>query len=130
MIVGWIVGTALVLGGFITVCLALASLPARGIRQRTYALSYAFTPLAGIGLFVGLSALTVGLAKGEGLQVHALSTLRCALLGAGAAWSLWLAYRQLRSRATGSRLAFALLAFSLVMAGVLVAWYPFVFRVG
>jgi len=129
LIVGWIVGTALVLGGFITVCLALASLPALGIRRRAYALSYALTPLAGIGLFVGLSALTVGLAKGEGLQVHALPTLRCALLGAGAAWSLWLAYRQLRSRATGSRLAFALLAFSLGVAGVLVAWYPFVFRV-
>jgi hypothetical protein len=104
-------------------------LPARGIRRRAYALSYALTPLAGIGLFVGLSALTVRLARGEGLQVHALPTLRCALLGAGAAWSLWLAYRQLRTRATGSRLAFALLAFSLGVASVLVAWYPFVFRV-
>jgi polyferredoxin len=129
LIVGWIVGTALVLGGSITVCLALASLPARGIRRRAYALSYALTPLAGSGLFVGLSALTVRLASGEGLQVHALPTLRCALLGAGAAWSLWLAYRQLRTRATGSRLAFALLAFSLGVASVLVAWYPFVFRV-
>ena len=129
LIVGWIVGTALVLGGSITVCLALASLPARGIRRRACALSYALTPLAGIGLFVGLSALTVRLARGESLQVHALPTLRCALLGAGAAWSLWLAYRQLRTRATGSRLAFALLAFSLGVASVLVAWYPFVFRV-
>jgi len=130
LIVGWIFGTALVLGGFITLCLALASLPARGIRRRVYALSYALTPLAGIGLFVGLSALTAGLAKGEGVQIHALPALRCALLGAGAAWSVWIAYRQLRSRATGSRLAFALLAFSLCVAGVLVAWYPFVFRVG
>jgi polyferredoxin len=129
LIVAWIVGTALVLGGFITLCLALASLPARGIRRRAYALSYALTPLAGIGLFVGLSALTAGLAKGEGVQIHALPTLRCALLGAGAAWSLWIAYRQLRSRAAGSRLAFALLAFSLCVAGVLVAWYPFVFHV-
>jgi hypothetical protein len=64
------------------------------------------------------------------VQVHALPTLRCALLGAGAAWSVWLAYSQLRSRATGLRLAFVLLAFSLSVAGVLVAWYPFVFRVG
>jgi polyferredoxin len=129
LVFGWIVGTALVLGGSITVCLALASLPARGILRRAYALSYALTPLAGSGLFVGLSALTVRLARGEGLQVHALPALRCALLGAGAAWSLWLAYRQLRTRATGSRLAFALLAFSLGVASVLVAWYPFVFRV-
>jgi hypothetical protein len=114
----------------VTACVALASLPVRGITRRCYALSYALTPLAGIGLFVGLSALTVGLAKGEGVQIHVLPMLRCALLGLGAAWSLRLGYAQLRSRATGSRLAFALLAFSLGVAGVLVAWYPFVFRVG
>jgi hypothetical protein len=130
LIVGWIVGTALVVGGFVTACLALASRPARGIAARGYALSYALTPLAGIGLFVGLSALTVGLAKGEGMQVHALPMLRCALLGGGAAWSLWLGYRQLAGQTTGSRLAFALGAFALGVAGVLVAWYPFVFRVG
>jgi polyferredoxin len=129
LIVGWIVGTAVVLGGFITVSLALASLPIRGIRHRAYALSYALTPLAGIGLFVGLSALTVGLAKGEGLHVHALPMLRCALLGLGAAWSLRLGYAQLRSRATGSRVVFAFAAFALGVAGVLVAWYPFIFRV-
>jgi polyferredoxin len=129
LIVGWIVGTALVLGGFITVSLALASLPIRGIRHRAYALSYALTPLAGIGLFVGLSALTVGLAKGEGLHVHALPMLRCALLGLGAAWSLRLGYAQLRSRTTGSRVVFAFAAFALGVAGVLVAWYPFIFRV-
>jgi polyferredoxin len=130
LIVGWIVGTALLLGGVISLCLALASLPARGIRSRAYALSYALTPLAGIGLFVGLSGLTVGLAKGEGLQLHALPLLRCALLGVGAAWSLWLAYAQLRSRAKAWNLAFALLAFSLAVTAVLAAWYPFVFRVG
>jgi polyferredoxin len=130
LIIAWIVGTALVVGGFVTICLALASLPARGIWRRTCALSYALTPLAGVGLFVGLSALTVGLAKGEGLHIHALPTLRSVLLGAGAAWSVWLAYNQLRSRAAGCRLAFALLAFSLGVAAVLFAWYPFVFRVG
>jgi len=130
LIVGWIVGTALILGGFVTICLALASLPVHGIWRRACALSYALTPLAGIGLFVGLSALTVGLAKGEGLQIHALPTLRCAFLGAGAAWSLWLAYIQLRSRATRSRVAFALFAFSLAVTAILGAWYPFVFRVG
>src|SRR6185312_21091 len=128
LIIGWIAGTALILGGFVMLCLALASLPASGITRRACALSYALTPLAGVGLFVGLSALTVGLAKGEGLQIHALPTLRCVLLGAGAVWSVWLAYTQLRSRAKGLQLAFALLAFSLAVAAVLAAWYPFVFR--
>ncbi|HLX28792.1 MAG TPA: 4Fe-4S binding protein [Casimicrobiaceae bacterium] len=129
LIVGWIVGTALVLGGFITLCLALASLPAREIRRRVYALSYALTPLAGIGLFVGLSALTVGLAKGEGVTVHALPMIRCVLLAAGAAWSVRLGYVQLKTRVAGVRLAFAIFALSLGIAGVLAAWYPFVFRI-
>jgi polyferredoxin len=129
LIVGWIAGTALILGGFVALCLALASLPVRGMPGRAYALSYSLTPLAGIGLFVGLSALTVGLAKGEGVQLHALPALRCALLAAGAAWSLWLAYAHLKGRARGARLAFAFLAFSSGVAGVLVAWYPFVFHI-
>src|SRR6185312_10457182 len=118
LILGWILGTALLIGSFVTACLALASLPSRAIGPRVYALSYALTPLAGIGLFVGLSALTVGLAKGEGMQVHALPMLRCALLGLAAAWSLRMSYAQLRSRATGPRLAFALGAFELGVAGV------------
>ena len=126
----WTGLSMLVLGVVVTLCLALASLPAQGIWRRACALSYALTPLAGGGLFVGLSALTVGLAKGEGLQVHALPALRCVLLAAAAAWSVRLAYRQLRSRATRWRLVFALLAFSLGVAAVLFAWYPFVFRVG
>jgi polyferredoxin len=129
LIVGWIAGTALILGGFVALCLALASLPVRGMPGRAYALSYSLTPLAGIGLFVGLSALTVGLAKGEGVQLHALPALRCALLAAGAAWSLWLAYAHLKGRARGARLAFAFLAFSSGVAGVLFAWYPFVFHI-
>ena len=129
LIIGWIVGTALVLGGVVTLCLALASLPARGIRRRACALSYALTPLAGIGLFVGLSALTVGLAKGEGVTIHALPMIRCALLAAGAAWSARLGYVQLEARVAGARLAFAMFAFSLGIVAVLAAWYPFVFRI-
>jgi hypothetical protein len=120
LIVGWIVGTALVVGGFVTACLALASRPARGIAARGYALSYALTPLAGIGLFVGLSALTVGLAKGEGMQVHALPMLRCALLGASGG------YGSARNLQGKPRIAPAFaLALRAGVAGVLVAWYPF-----
>jgi polyferredoxin len=129
LIVGWIVGTAIVVGSFVTLCLAFASLPMRGIRQRASALSYALTPLAGIGLFVGLSALTIGLAKGEGVTIHALPMIRCTLLAAGAAWSVRLGYVQLESRVAGVRLAFAILAFSLGVAAVVAAWYPFVFRI-
>jgi hypothetical protein len=55
--------------------------------------------------------------------------IRCTLLAAGAAWSVRLGYVQLESRVAGVRLAFAILAFSLGVAAVVAAWYPFVFRI-
>jgi hypothetical protein len=129
LIVGWIVGTALVVGGFVAVCLALASLPQRGLLRRAFALSYALTPLAGAGLFIGLSGLTATLARAEGLQLHALAAARVAVLCLAAAWSGWLGYAQLRQHTAGTRLVRSLGAFLLALAGVLAAWIPFVFRV-
>jgi len=129
LIVAWIVGTALVVGGWVSAWLALASLPGRGMMQRAYALSHALVPLAGIGLFIGLSGLTVTLARAEGVHFGPLGILRAALLCLGGAWSLWLAYGQLRRSVAGIRLAATLLAVGLAVAGILAAWIPFVFRI-
>ena len=130
LIVGWIAGTALLVGGVVAACLAVAALPRRGLLQRAYALSHALTPLAGIGLFVGLSGLTVTLARGEGIHVASLAAIRSTLLCLGAAWSVWLAYAQLRRDRTGLRLAASLAAAVLSVAAALAAWIPFVFRIG
>ena len=128
LIVGWIVGTALVVGGLVSALLWLASGPRRGAWPRAFALGHALTPLAGIGLFVGLSSLTVTLARAEGIHIAGLAYARGALLVAGGGWSVALAWAQLRARLGGIRLAAALAAFTLGVAVVLAAWVPFVVR--
>ena len=149
LITGWIVSTAVIVGVWISACLALAG-RALGAdwRVRAMALSYALIPLAGTGLFVGLTSLTSMLARAEGMHLTWLPAARAGLLLVSAGWSIWLAHRQIGSQAspsservyasnngtviagnasTGEHAA-ALAAFVLAVAGVLAAWSPFVFR--
>ena len=95
---------------------------------RAYALAYTLIPLAGAGLFVGLSALPATLAHGEGLRLAWLPHVRAVLLAASACWSLYLAYRQLEGRLAGATRAGALLAMTFAIGGVLAAWAPFVYH--
>jgi hypothetical protein len=129
LIVGWICGTAVLLGGIVSGLLMLAGRLQPGpARANAFALSYALVPLAAMGLFVGLSGLTATLAHAEGLPVGWLPAVRATLLLAGGAWSAWLAFRQLGARSSGARRALALAAFALAVGAVLAAWSPFVFR--
>jgi hypothetical protein len=133
LIAGWIAGTALLVGGWVSVWLVVA---ARGVHvsqgtplpANAHALAYTLIPLAGAGLFVGLSALPAALAHGEGLRLAWLPHLRIALLAAGAAWSFYLACRQLEARVAGPRRAASLVAMTFAIGGVLAAWAPFVLR--
>jgi polyferredoxin len=130
LIVGWIIGTALAVGGWISLWLVAAAraLPGAPGTNATM-LAHALIPLAGAGLFVGLTSLTATLAHNEGWRLDGLAAARTALLVAAAAWSVWLADRQIRGRLVGGRRALALGAFGGAVAGVLGAWVPFVFRV-
>ncbi|MGH8800404.1 MAG: 4Fe-4S binding protein, partial [Casimicrobiaceae bacterium] len=129
LIVGWIAGTALLVGGWIGLWLALAARPVPGRWQaNAFALAYALTPLAGVGLFVGLTSLTATLAHGEGLHFARLPLARTLLLVFGGVWSVWLAHRQLSRRVGGVRRALSLSGFVIAVAGGLAAWIPFVFR--
>ena len=133
LIVGWIVGTALVVGGWVSLWLvvaagALQSPLGTSPRANAYALSYTLIPLAGAGLFIGLSALPAALAHGEGLRLAWLPGLRAALLALSAGWSLYLAFRRLDSGVLIVQRAQVLAAMSLAIGGVLAAWWPFVFR--
>lgn len=56
--------------------------------QRFYHLSQALIPIAGIGVFLGLSALTVNLLKAEGVPVYWVNDLRLLLLTLANLWSL------------------------------------------
>ena len=129
LVVAWIIGTALVVGGWTSLWLLVAGrlLPGRA-SVNAIALAYALTPLAAVGLFVGLTGLTAGLAHAEGMRLSWLPGARAALLVLGAAWALRLAHRLLSPRGAGA--AYALAAFAFGVGGILAAWIPFVFRVG
>jgi len=129
LIAGWIVGTALLVGGFVFACLGVAARPLAGTFQKNaYALAYTLVPLAGAGLFVGLSALPATLAHGEGLRLPWLPIARAAMLALGAGWSVYLAWRWLDARAIVVRRVRVLAPMVIAASGVLVAWWPFVFR--
>ncbi len=129
LIGAWIVGTALAVGGFVVACLAIAARALPGARAANVSLlAYALIPLAGAGLFVGLSSLTATLAHNEGMPLRNLAIVRALVLAAAAAWSVRLAARQVRARAPAGCRARALAAFTLSVAGILAAWAPFVFR--
>jgi hypothetical protein len=130
LIAGWIVATALLVGAWVWFWLVAAARALPGAsRANAFLLCYALIPLAGAGLFVGLTSLTATLAHNEGLRLDGIAGARTALLIGAAAWSVWLADRQLRARIAGARRAVALTSFIAAVAGVLAAWVPFAFRV-
>lgn len=93
-IVGYIGGTAVFLGGWITLWLwAAARVLERG--NQMWRLAYSLIPLAGIGAFLGLSMLTVTLLSAEGFRLPWLAQIRGALLGLGTLGSLALAAKMI-----------------------------------
>ena len=96
LIVGYIATVALVLSAATFSLLYLASLASPMPRARqVWRLAHALIPLAGLGVFLGLSSLTVALAKAEGASLAWVPWLRAALLCIGAGWSAWLFWRML-----------------------------------
>jgi hypothetical protein len=85
-------------------------------------LSHALIPLAGLGVFLGLSSLTVTLAKAEGLPLTWVPWVRAFLLAAGAAWSAYLFWRMLEDAQPMRRHILAWLACSGAIAAVVAAW--------
>ena len=132
LIFGWIVGTAVVVGGWVSLWLFVS---ARGLRDsqatllaNAYALSYTLIPLAGAGLFVGLSALPAGLAHGEGFRLAWLPAMRAALLALSAGSGLYLVFRRIGSGGQIAQRSRVMVPMALAIGGVLAAWWPFVFR--
>lgn len=123
VILVFIFGAALVVGGAIFVGLMMASrcLPVcqrPGVRnamgqlmrsrlEGVHKLAQGLIPLAGIGVFLGLSATTLTLLQHEGVPTWWANPLRFTLLGLALAWSLRLVWRVagLRTRQLRRRLA-------------------------
>ncbi len=123
LIVGYIAATAVVLSSIVWGCLvAAAGAFPRPRVARAVRLAYALVPLAGLGVFLGLSSLTITLAKAEGLPLGAVPALRALVLAAGAAWSLKLAWLQLADAPDPGARWRAMAAFASAVGVVVAAW--------
>ena len=124
LMLAYIGTTALAWGCLTLALLALAvRLAGRWRSQRLHHLAQAMIPLAGVGVFLGLSAITLTLLRGEGIYLAWVNQLRLALLAAANAWSFWLAWRILRHWGVGAiRAVLCSLPFALALAWVDSAW--------
>jgi polyferredoxin len=120
-ILAYIGGVALAIGSAILLCLTAAARIAR-IDWRVLAMG--LIPLAGLGVFLGLSMLTLTQLRAEGIVFGWLDPARATLLGLGVAWSAWLGLRLLFGRAAGRMRALAAAVLYFVpLALVAAAWH-------
>ncbi|CAA2099232.1 Putative electron transport protein YccM [Methylobacterium bullatum] len=89
------IGAATIVLGF-----GLAALVALATRclgpwspSRFHHLTQTLIPIAGCGVFLGLSALTVTFLRGEGLPLPYVAEMRAGLLIGASLWSAWLAWQ-------------------------------------
>ncbi len=123
-IVAYILGTAIVVGASTLLALLGAQhLAGRG-RFDWKSLAMTLIPFAGISIFLGLSLLTIGQLRGEGVTFAWLGAARAALLALGLAWSGWLGARVvLASPAPRSNRIAALVLHAAPLALVSYSWY-------
>lgn len=84
--------TTLLVGGTILSMLWLAE-RLLGMAGSMWRLAYGLIPLAGVSVFLGLSALTVSMLTAEHLDLAWVSDVRLSLLVLGIVWSGWLVWR-------------------------------------
>lgn len=119
-ILAYIGAVALVLGGATLLAVRGAARLAGADWRR---LALGLVPLGGIGLFLGLSMMTVSQLRAEGIVLPWLPALRGVLLGLGLLWSAWLGLRLLRGAAPGPiRLSAAFLVWLAPLALVGCTW--------
>lgn len=104
LLVAYVLATAAVVGTALSLCIG-AAMTALGPADRRvfHHLALAMVPIAGCGVFLGLSALTVNMLRFELLPVFWIGPVRGALLAGAGLWSLWLAWRIAGRYAAGGR---------------------------
>lgn len=103
-ILAWLAAATLGLGGTTWLALRLA---ARCCGRHWTVLAMALLPLAGAGLFLGLSMMTVSHLRAEGWAPPWLMPARALLLGMALAWSAWAGWRLVAAAARPGALATA-----------------------
>jgi hypothetical protein len=94
LIVGYIGAVAVLIGLATSACLAVAARALGPWRAaRFHHLAQGLLPIAGCGVFLGLSALTVTMLRTEGFALGFVTPLRIALLAGAALWSCVLSWQ-------------------------------------
>lgn len=102
MVVTYIMSTGLVLGFALTAFFAASNLIlGKWNRSRFNHLVQSAIPLAGCGVFIGLSATTISLLRAEHWPVGWANDVRAALLTAMTLWSVLLAWKVIGQHAQG-----------------------------
>jgi len=125
LVVAWIVAIGLALGTALSTILAVANrLLGRWDTRRFHHLALALIPLAGCGLFLGLSATSITILKPEGVSLLWVSPVRITMLTLANLWSLWLAAGVLRrySANIGQKTA-SWLVFAAALALIDTSWW-------
>lgn len=123
VLVGYIVVTALVIGGAVMACLAFATrIAAPWDSRRFHHLAQGLIPLAGCGVFLGLSAITVTMLRAEGFALPFVGLLRGGLLAGASLWAAWLGWRILGLTTGGLRRAVALVPYLGAIATGAASW--------
>ncbi len=124
LIIGYLFGTAVVVGGIAWCSLVAAAQLVRDSRIDWRVLALCLVPLAGTSLFIGLSMLTLAQLRAEGVVFLWVPAARAGLLAASIAWTLWLGARRLTAaRATLLRRMASVLCFGVPAALVGILWY-------
>lgn len=124
LLVAYILATALVCGASITLMLALATRSLGGWSTAWFHhLAQALTPLAGVGVFLGLSALTVSQLRADGFALPFVGETRAAMLVLATLWSATLCWKitTLYTRTTARRVL-SVMAFCAAMIPANAGW--------
>jgi len=128
-IVGYIVGVGAAIGGATLAALAGAARIAGSTRFDWKTLSMALVPIGGIGLFLGLSMLTVTQLRNDHIVLPYIGAFRALLIAAGVTWSAWLGARiVMSSDAARWARSVALLLYATALALPAATWYLIFWR--
>ncbi len=102
VLITYILTTGLVYGTALAILLSAATrCLGKWNIARLHHLAQTLIPLAGCGVFIGLSATTLSILRAEHLDLSWANPVRFTLLAGANLWSAWLAWRVIRSYAAG-----------------------------
>ena len=123
LLLTYILAAGLVIGLGLSVLVALATrVLGPWSWGRFHHLTQTLIPVAGCGVFLGLSALTVTFLRQDGIVVPHVPELRAALLGGATLWSVALAWQVAGLAAAGLRRAAATVCIATAASASVVNW--------